>query len=66
MSRVCICVLCGLPGAGKSRVVQELKQFFHDRPYYLHVFDYDALGIVPDPEYVQCRWLLLPSSGAYN
>ncbi|KAG9346062.1 hypothetical protein JZ751_007879 [Albula glossodonta] len=48
-ARICLCVLCGLPGAGKSTLAHILPDHIHTRGWRILVLSYDE--IIPEEAY---------------
>ncbi|KAI1886961.1 hypothetical protein AGOR_G00201150 [Albula goreensis] len=48
-ARICLCVLCGLPGAGKSTLAHILPDHIHKRGWRILVLSYDE--IIPEEAY---------------
>lgn len=59
--RICVVVLCGLPGAGKSTIVKTITEICGENPHKMnvHIFDFDALGIIPNEKEYVIYWIQL-------
>ncbi|XP_067286510.1 L-seryl-tRNA(Sec) kinase [Pseudorasbora parva] len=53
-ARACLCVLCGLPAAGKSRLAQELRGHAHKRGWMTLLVTYDEL--IPARDWRETEW----------